>query len=191
MSHIKVIPLALLGEHPPPPPHKKRKKVKMKVWKTSCFLCCQITKMICFQASVEKWRGGWEKWFLCFSLLLSSFAPRIQAPPSRLSWTAHLTTSIWASALISVSPLLAFTWSIQVEYSASQSALFSNSYIETTWTLFSLFFFQLSVWSRVRSRRLRATGYDKETDTWSEMSCSFHASRDTLFRWAGRPQVCS
>lgn len=48
--------------------------------------------------------------------LLLSFCPCSQAPPSLLSWIAHLTTSIWASALISVSQLLVFTWNIQVKY---------------------------------------------------------------------------
>lgn len=187
MSHIKVIPLALLGEHftnvpPTPTPQKKERESKNEGLEDLLFSLLSDNKNDLLSGLGWKMEGGKEKWFLCLSLLLSSFAPRIQAPPSHLSWTARLTTSIWASAPISVSPLLAFTWSIQVEYTASQSALFSNPYIETTWTSFSHFLFQLSVWSRVRSHRLPATGYGKETDTWSAMSCSFRVSRDTLFR---------
>lgn len=42
------------------------------------------------------------------------FSPCFQAQPSHLCWIAHLTTSIWASALISASQLLVFTWNTQV-----------------------------------------------------------------------------
>lgn len=43
--------------------------------------------------------------------------------------------------------------------------------------------YQLLVWSHVQSLRLQTMELDKETDLWSEMLCSFHVNKDTLFRY--------
>ena len=44
-------------------------------------------------------------------------------------------------------------------------------------------YFQLLGWSRAQSLRLRTTALDKETDSWSEMLCSFHVNKATLCRY--------
>lgn len=64
MSHIKVIPLSLLGEH-----FTNTKSENVGLGGLCCFLCCQITKIICFQASDEKRKNVIV--VLCCCLLLS------------------------------------------------------------------------------------------------------------------------
>lgn len=105
MSHIKVIPLALLGEH-----FTNKKKWKCRFGRPLLFSLLSDNKDDLLSSL------SWEMKKCDCGPLLLSFCPCSQAPPSPPSWTAHLTTSIWASALILVSQLLVFTWNIQVKY---------------------------------------------------------------------------
>lgn len=143
MSHIKVIPLALLGGHftTPLPPQKKRKKVKMKVWRTSCFFCCQITKMICFQASVEKWRGGRKVIFVLLSVALFLRSPRsgTTIPPLLNSTSNNLYLSFSSDISVSAAGFhLEYTGRI---YRFAVSLIFQPVYRNNLNVILSFFFF--------------------------------------------------
>lgn len=170
MSHIKVIPLSLLREHFT----NKKKRENVGLGGLCCFVCCQITTIICFQASVEKWVKKCDRG----PLLLSSC---FQAPPSPLCWIVHLTTSISASALILASQLLVFTWSIQVTYLyCVQLYLLHTLYIHNgDWNFYNHFYFAflISYWVGIMSR---AT----DSKLWNKTRRQIYGGRRrTVFMW--------